>query len=67
MVLTKGKVKGKEHLKLRCLVQVGPDCRRMQLRVFVKTNLSGGACPRTPLVKLRTYGARTQRLRRSDL
>ena len=25
MVLTKGKVKDKEHLKLRCLVQVGPD------------------------------------------
>ena len=24
MVLTKGKVKDKEHLKLRCLVQVGP-------------------------------------------
>ena len=25
MVLMKGKVKDKEHLKLRCLVQVGPD------------------------------------------
>ena len=25
MVLMKGKVKDKEHLKLRCLVQVGPE------------------------------------------
>ena len=26
MILTKGKFKEKEHLKLRCLVQVGPEC-----------------------------------------
>ena len=28
MILTKGKVKDKEHLKLRCLVQVGPGLSR---------------------------------------
>ena len=42
---------------------------RMQLRVFVKTKFPGDACPRTPPppVKLSAYGARAQRLRRSDL
>ena len=33
------------------------ECRKMQLRVFVKTKLSGCACPRNPVAKLRAYGA----------
>ena len=39
----------------------------MQLRVFVKTKFSGGACPQTPpppVAKLRAYGARADRFRR---
>ena len=29
--------------------------------------IPGVACPRTPLAKLRAYGARAERLRRSNL
>ena len=32
------------------------ECRKMQLRVFVKTKFSRDACPCTPVAKLRTCG-----------
>ena len=39
--------------KYRPLYTIWPEiytseCRKMQLRIFVKTKFSGGTCPRTP-------------------
>ena len=45
-----------------------PECGKMQLQSSLQNFFSGGggACPRTPLAKLRASGARAERLRRSD-